>query len=171
MWSLHKQQRMPLGQDNVETDPLYTMQNCVDSTRIRSFLALSRLATDDIVKTRLNEISKSKCDSYFEQVILPLWRKREKLIKYCGSHAEKLRSEVQLPEEELKKIEYDLRMDPYALRDHKELMQLKYRKIEAIENWVHNESTIESIIKDQTASLFNQKCYYKDWLKAFFDSN
>lgn len=161
---------MNLEKKSTEDGNLFTLENCVESTRIRSFLALSRVATDDIVKTRLNEIPKSTCDNYFQDVIIPLWKEREKLIQYCGNYAQQLRKEVEIPQEQLKQIEYDLRMDPYALRDHKQIMDLKYYKLETIENWMQNESTVENIIRDQTVQAFNERCHYKDWLKMFFDS-
>lgn len=150
---------------------LLSGDNCVDSTRIRAFLRLSRIATDDTIKTHLNEIKQSQCDGYFRDQIVPQWNARAKVIDYCRQYSETLKQEINrssTPESVAAGDEkFDLRLDPYAVKAYEQSKEAKYAKIDTIDNWIANEEQIESIVKDQTQSTFNDKCYYKDWLQYF----
>lgn len=146
---------------------LLSESNCVDSTRIRAFLRLSRIATDDTIKTHLNEINRSQCDSYFQTHIVPQWNARSKLIQYCKDYSHRLRSDIHETELGPAK-EFDLRLDPYALKEYEQAKQQKFSQIETIDNWVENEQMVESIVRQQTHNTFNDKCYFKDWL-GYFD--
>lgn len=145
---------------------LLTSENCESTSRIRAFLRLSRIATDDTIRQHLNEISSKHCDDYFNKKILPQWVARAEAIQFCADFASSLRSKT-----ELEKVEvhgnFDLRIDPYALKDENDRLDRQFSRCSSIENWVANELKIESIIKEQTASVLNDKCYYKDWLAEF----
>lgn len=145
---------------------LLTAQNCESSTRIRAFLRLSRIATDDTIRQHLNEINPALCDDYFQRRILPQWVARAEAIQFCSDFARDLRRET-----ESKKVEvhekHDLRIDPYALKDETDRLNQQFSRCSTIENWVENELGVERIIKEQTASVLNDKCYYKDWLAEF----
>lgn len=145
---------------------LLTPENCTSSSRIRAFLRLSRIATDDTIRQHLNETGPAKCSAYFRQKIVPQWTARAEAIAYCLRYAGHLRRETE--EEKMSVGEtYDLRVDPYALHDAHTRLDGKFSTCVAIENWVKNESGVESIIREQTVDVLNDKCFYQDWLLEF----
>lgn len=145
---------------------LLTPENCESSSRIRAFLRLSRIATDDTIRQHLNEINPKQCDDYFNRRILPQWVARAEAIQYCSDFAWDLRSKTESQQMEVHG-NYDLRIDPYALKDENDQLEKQFSRCVTIENWVANELGVETIIKEQTASVLNDKCYYKDWLAEF----
>lgn len=149
-----------------ESFTLFTTENCHSNTRIRAFLRLSRLASDDSIKEHLNETSREKCTDFFSQKLLPHWQTRAKLIQFCSDEAAMLRSSVKLEETTLS-TNVDLTIDPYAAKDAKQKLQDRYADCEAIENWVSNEHNVETIIQKHSADVLNQKCMYHDWLQDF----
>ncbi|KAM9922878.1 hypothetical protein OXX59_005549 [Metschnikowia pulcherrima] len=155
-----------LAEASVTSKPLLSLENCESSSRIRAFLRLSRIATDDTIRQHLNEIGPSQCDQYFEQTILPQWRARSEAIQFCSKYAKSLRAEAQSKETTLHE-DYDLRIDPYAAKNARDYLDDQYARCVSVENWVANETNVESIIREQTASVLSDKCYYKDWLSAF----
>lgn len=145
---------------------LFTPENCVSSSRIRAFLRLSRIATDDTIRQHLNEVN--DCDEYFRSKIVPQWQARAEIVAYCEAYAGKLRASTQRGQTvELGVYEFDLRTDPYALRTHQQKLAEQYSQCDTIDNWIHNEQTVEEIIKKQTQKVLNDKCYYKDWINEF----
>lgn len=154
-----------------ETEPtapltLLKPESCESSSRIRAFLRLSRIATDDTIRQHLNEIPRSKCDEYFNRKIVPQWRARSEVITFCSNYAKEIRLKVELRKAEAHN-DHDLRIDPYALKNELSQLEEQTSKCTTIENWIHNESGVEAIIRAQTADVLNDKCYYKDWLAAF----
>ncbi|KAK6458340.1 caffeine-induced death protein 2 [Scheffersomyces xylosifermentans] len=173
----------PSGPSDSTPPTLLTPENCRSSTRIRAFLRLSRMATDDTIRQHLNEIkSNTGCDEYFNSKIAPQWETRSKAIQYCDSYSKTLRKrteegialhdrEASLDSiEKLEKKEpeeFNLRLDPYALRNHNQKLEEQYSQCDAIDSWVKNEKNVEDIIREQTNDILNDKCYYKDWLEGF----
>lgn len=149
-----------------ESEDLRTYQNCHSSSRLRAFLRLSRLSSDDTIKEHLNEVSKKDCNLYFKEKILPHWKVRAELIDYCFGEAATLRKNTEKKEETLL-TNVDLRIDPYATKDAKEKLESAFAECLEIENWVNNERKIETIIRAHSADVLNQKCYYYNWLQAF----
>lgn len=145
---------------------LYNPENCHLNTRIRAFLRLSRLASDDLVKEHLNEISPSDCHAFFETKILSHWKARANIINYCYSEAAMIRSAIKI-QETFVDTSISPTIDPYAANDAKEKLQNKFASCEIIENWVKNELEIETIVREHTTDVLNQKCYYHDWLRDF----
>lgn len=145
---------------------LLTPENCESSSRIRAFLRLSRIATDDTIRQHLNETPINKCDEYFNRKIAPQWRARSEVISFCSEYAKGIRETIETHKSEAHK-NVDLRIDPYALKNEIERLDQQTTKCTTIENWIQNESGVEKIIREQTASVFNDKCYYKDWLDTF----
>lgn len=164
---------------------LLTPENCYSSSRIRAFLRLSRIATDDTIRQHLNEIKSKDCDSYFKNKIIPQWEARASIITYCSNFSKNLRDSttqgkaievlnLQLPnqmsQDEKKPAtadQFDLRLDPYAYRSHQQKLTSQFTKCDSIDFWIRNENSIESILKQQTVDVLNDKCYYKDWLDEF----
>lgn len=144
---------------------LLTTANCEDSSRIRAFLRLSRIATDDTISQHLNETKLSDCDSYFNRKIVPQWQARAHAIQFCSDYAKQLEQEATTGRPN--PADYDLRTNPYARRDDLEKIELQNARRATIDNWVRNEQNVEKIIREQTIKIFNDKCYYKDWLKQF----
>lgn len=144
---------------------LLTADNCEDSSRIRAFLRLSRIATDDTIREHLNELAAGECDSYFGRKIVPQWKARTDAIGFCASFARQLRKETEslIPGDG----EYDLRLDPYAEKNEKDRLAQQFARCVAVENWVANEAFVEKIVRERTAKVLNDKCYYKDWLDEF----
>ncbi|OBA19250.1 hypothetical protein METBIDRAFT_33448 [Metschnikowia bicuspidata var. bicuspidata NRRL YB-4993] len=145
---------------------LLTPENCESSSRIRAFLRLSRIASDDTIRQHLNEINTTDCDRYFAEEIVPQWQARSEAILFCAEFARGLRTEAKSKESTINE-NYDLRVDPYALKNAHEILDNQYSRCVSVENWVANEANVESIVREQTAKVFSEKCYYKDWLKAF----
>lgn len=146
---------------------LLTTANCEDSSRIRAFLRLSRIATDDTISQHLNETRPSDCDSYFNKKIVPQWQARAHAIQFCSDYAKKLEQEVAASRPN--PADYDLRTNPYAMKDDLDKIEQQNARRATIENWVRNEENVEKIIREETTKIFNDKCYYKDWLQQFAD--
>lgn len=144
---------------------LLTTANCENSSRIRAFLRLSRIATDDTISQHLNETKLTECDSYFNKKIVPQWQARAHAIQFCSDYARKLEQEVAASKPN--PADYDLRTNPYAMKDDLEKLEQQNARRVTIENWVQNEKNVERIIREETIKIFNDKCYYKDWLKQF----
>lgn len=140
--------------------------SCVSNSRIRAFLRLSRIATDDTIKQHLNEIKVSQCDSFFFENIAPQWQARSDVIMFCDKFAKTLRAEANLKRVTTNN-DYDLRTDPYALRNAHDIIDSQSSRCAEIEHWVSNEEHIESIIREQTANVLSDKCHFKDWLQEF----
>lgn len=147
---------------------LLTAENCDSSSRIRAFLRLSRIATDDTIRQHLNETPLNECDEYFSRKIAPQWRARSEVITFCSNYAKGMRQKIETQKSEVHNA-VDLRIDPYALKDEIVRLEQQTSKCTAIENWTHNEARVETIIREQTASVLNDKCHYNDWLAAFRD--
>lgn len=144
---------------------LLTVENCNDSSRIRTFLRLSRIATDDSIKQHLNGINSKDCDSFFRTKIVPQWQARSETIQFCSEYASHLHQKANNTTAELlDPKKFDLRTNPYALED--ELNKINIEK-SPIEDWVNNELNIEGIVRGQTISVLNSKCHFKDWLSEF----
>lgn len=145
---------------------LLTPDNCRNSSRIRAFLRLSRIATDDTIRQHLNELTPGQCNTYFQQKIVPQWIARAEAVDYCERYASSLRLQTE-EQRSTASEQYDLRIDPYALKDAHDTLDRQFAECVAIENWVKNERGVEAIIHEQTASVLNDKCYYRDWLADF----
>lgn len=144
---------------------LLTPDNCVDSSRIRAFLRLSRSASDDTIRQHLNEIDKTQCGEYFASHIAPQWEHRADAISYCARYALQLRQQSHAVQ--ANDAVHDYRTDPYAGRALADQAEDLNRQCVTIENWVENELQVESIIREQTTRVLNDKCYYLDWLESF----
>lgn len=164
LYSLQNSDDLPIPPSAPVT--LLTPENCESSSRIRAFLRLSRIATDDSIRQHLNEIDPSQCDAYFTKNILPQWRARSDVIQYCSSYAKTLRAEADSVKTTIRD-DYDLRVDPYASKNAHELLENRYSRCVSVENWVANETSIDLILQEQTASVLSDKCYHKDWVDAF----
>lgn len=152
-----------------ETTPkqLFSLESCQSSSRIRAFLRLSRIATDDSIRQHLNEIHPKSCETYFATKIVAQWKARQELIQYCSSQAKQLRDHTDSQESSAQNPDFDLRLDPYAFKEYQQKLNSQYTMCQTIENWVENEKGVESIIREQTAKVLNDKCYYQDWLAQF----
>lgn len=145
---------------------LLSAENCEASSRIRAFLRLSRIATDDTIRQHLNETPRSQCDAYFRNKIAPQWKARSEVITFCSQYVKGMKEKLEVQKLEIHN-DIDLRVNPYALKDEIDRLDQQTSQCTAIENWVRNESGVEMIIREQTASVLNDKCYYKNWLEEF----
>jgi hypothetical protein len=152
-----------------EYNQLFLEQNCLNSTRIRDFLRFSRLISDDTLIQNLNN-GHVDCDSYYLEKILPQWKARDSLIQYCSDFAAQYR-QIATKSVPLTTSQepVDLRKDPYAIRNIVNDMDAKFQACDSMDNWIKNESTIESIVHEQSSNILNDKCYYADWLAKFND--
>ena len=159
--------------ESVTPKSLLTPDNCHSSSRIRAFLRLSRIATDDTIRQHLNGVKSSKeCDGYFKAKIVPQWEARASIIQYCNDYAAHLRQETAkgnavMQSEPQDPKSFDLRVDPYAVKKYNQQLEGQYSQCNAIDNWVNNEKMVEDIIREQTVDVLNDKCYYQDWIDEF----
>lgn len=156
----------------IDPTELLTPENCQSSSRIRAFLRLSRIASDDTIRQHLNEVKSTKeCDNYFKATIVPQWKARASAIQYCSDYATNLRRETikgnTVVTDKLNKPELDLRVDPYALKKYNLKLDSQFTQCDSIDNWVKNEKVVEDIIREQTADVLDQKCYYQNWIEEF----
>lgn len=68
---------------------------------------------------------------------------------------------------ELDPSNVELRLDPYAIKSFNAKIEDQFAQSNGIRNWTQNELTVESIVRDQTVSVLNDKCSYKDWMGQF----
>lgn len=172
---MSKYSRKMVYKESVTPKSLLTPDNCHNSSRIRAFLRLSRIATDDTIRQHLNEVKTSKdCDTYFKSKIVPQWEARASIINYCNAYASNLRQEtakgnavIQNEQQQQDPQSFDLRVDPYAVKKYNQQLDGQYAQCDAIDNWVNNEKMVEDIIREQTVDVLNDKCYYQDWIEEF----
>lgn len=153
---------------------LLTPENCYSSIRLREFLRLSRIASDDGIRQHLNLVkSKEECDKYFQNSILPEWKARAEIIEYCSAYSAQLRDTTsRSAESRVACLSYlndqsDPRVDPYAQRSLLEEKERRFQDCDFIDNWVKNEKIIDDILKESTQEVLNQKCYYRKWIESF----
>lgn len=155
-----------------------TPEGCISSTKLRQFLRLSRATTDDTIRPHLNELNKQQCNEYFNSVIAPAWQQRQQVISYCQDYSQQLRNQTQEDKEEITDPsltpqelaeKFDLRTDPYAFKTHQRKLEQQYAQCDLLDNWTRNEQTVETIIREQTIGVLNDKCSYQDWMKMFKD--
>lgn len=158
----------PKEHQNLEE--LRTEENCKSSKRIRDFLRLSR-TTDDTIRQQINGVPTSNCKDYFTKHVIPEWQIRSSVIEFCKGYAKDLRKETEEKKLEQNRVEtsgdFNLRLDPYALKNHKDVLERQFSQCDMIDNWVRNESQVEGIIREQTVEVLNEKCYYNDWMEEF----
>ncbi|KAK6464895.1 caffeine-induced death protein 2-domain-containing protein [Scheffersomyces coipomensis] len=177
IYGLFKENHPMSDRESVLPQELLSVESCNSSTRIRAFLRLSRIATDDTIRQHLNSIKTNKeCDEYFQKKIVPQWKARTDVIEFCSNYVTRLRLETEQEIErrghpnEIANTDFNLRQDPYALKNYKQKIDDQFAQCDRIQLWVNNESSIESIIREETAYVFNDKCYFKDWYRAYLDS-
>ncbi|EGW32169.1 uncharacterized protein SPAPADRAFT_61260 [Spathaspora passalidarum NRRL Y-27907] len=156
---------------------LLTPESCISSSRIRAFLRASRNLTDDTIRQHLNEVKVDDCGEYFRNKVASEWKRRGEVISYCKNYSQELRkqseegvnAQTRETEETFAQLDkkFDLRTDPYALRAHQNKMREQFAQCDALDSWVHNEETVENIIRQQTTEVLNDKCYYQDWMQVF----
>lgn len=174
----------PTPAHSVVPETLLTPENCLSSSRIRAFLRLSRIATDDTIRQHLNDKSNTDCQKYFDKKIIPQWNARTAAIMYCSNYATELRQKTlhalavseqpgasSTPATTSSEPDgsFNLRLDPYALRNYTEKLKEHFLTCDLIDNWVQNENTIEGIVREGTVEVLNEKCFYRDWMKKFID--
>lgn len=148
---------------------LLTTESCRTPTKIKTFLRLSRIATDDSIRQHLNEID--DCHDYFRRQIAPQWAMRSEVISFCATEAQKLRQTALLTEatgSSETPANESLRLDPYALREHNERIQQQYSESDTMRQWTSNEETVETIVRGQTIEVLNDKCGERDWMGDFY---
>lgn len=152
---------------------LLSTQNCISQTRIRSFLRLSRFATDDTIREHIDG-NRAQCGDYFRTTVVPQWQARSRLIEYCQDYAHQLEVEIAAVAGAgagagagASDVAFDLRRDPYAAKDHQRQIDNQSAIKTTIANWTANELQIEAIVREQTVDVLNDKCEFKDWMAEF----
>lgn len=158
--------------NNQEYSHLLTPESCLNSSRVRDFLRLSRMNSDDTIRQHINRLNNNfECDEYFKTEITPHWKARASLIGYCTKYASELRSKTEKAVAVTSNLEdsdvYDLRKDPYAIRNVMERIDDQFANCDSIDNWTSNEKTVEKIVRSQTIDILNEKCYYGNWIQKF----
>lgn len=141
---------------------------CLSSqSSIRDFLSMSRHATDDVLKQRLNsrfndERHKSNeevCKLVMEEYSA-VWNQRQDVIKYCALQSKQYRSELQQSNREkpMNISNEELRNNPYALKDLHDEQDRKFAKLERLEHWISNEGSVEAIVQQRSLQVFKRAC-------------
>lgn len=154
--------------------PTLSPSACLSPRGLRAFLALSRHSTDDVLRQRLNSLESHKrvslCTEYAQSTLFPAWKARSSAIEYCSSYAATLRTQLNdETEPEVQRIvqNEDLRLDPYAQRDLEVLKDSKSAQLTSLENWISNERTIETIVRDRSSDILRDVCGYEEAMTAF----
>lgn len=158
--------------NNTDYPQLFTPESCLNSSRVRDFLRLSRMMSDDKIRQHINRLDNNvQCDEYFKEQIAPQWEARASLINYCTQYSHELRAKTEKGVAVTPNLkdndEYDLRKDPYAIRNVMERIDEQFANCDSIDNWISNENTVEYIVKGQTIDILNDKCYYGNWMEKF----
>lgn len=156
---------------------------CIEPTRLRHFLRLSRAAVDDKLAVSLNSIdSAAACDSVFADRVVPLWQQRDRILEYCSQFAFKSDSPnisdsaatipaqpnayFSNPRPHEASHWSELRNDPYALLKAP-LSPSLGNTANLVNMWVATEKLVEAIVRLESARVLAEKCYYLDWLARF----
>lgn len=113
----------------------------------------------------MNEIGTKNCDQYFELTIAPQWRARAEAIAYCTDVGKDLRKSVVAGT--TNQEQFDLRLDPYAVKNDAQKIRERYEKCDEIDFWTLNERGVELILREQTRLVLADKCEYRDWVAEF----
>lgn len=136
---------------------LLTPSACYSSTTLRSFLRMSRRQSDDSLATALPRTG--SCAEYVSNTLFPAWYARDYVIEYCQKVADnqQLPTEHALPESTTPSVQthIDPRFDPYGARDE---TLVKSVPQDEVRDWVHQERTIEEIVRDNSAQFLARKC-------------
>lgn len=182
MWSYGEVE--PNGEDLREpTHPQLTRDTCLSQKGIRSFLKLSRFASDDTLKQHLNNVldrrdrsslrseSKQKvCSSFVEEYLLPHWDTRLATIEFCDNEAKLLKKEIDLRVVREPKKEVDPRLDPYYERSSEDKISQPYYNYNKLVEWVENEKEIEKIVQERSIEVISDRCSLNDTLKQLFQN-
>jgi Caffeine-induced death protein 2 len=106
-------------------------------------------------------IDSSGCDEFIDKVLFPSWAVRDDVIKYCLSVALAPRTNEKDPEaleraaadQAAANRVVDERLDPYSGR----YFPKKLRQ-EALLDVLQNEVAVESIVRDRTRSVIEERC-------------
>ncbi|CDK25230.1 unnamed protein product [Kuraishia capsulata CBS 1993] len=154
--------------------PSASKETCLSPKGVRSFLNLSRLATDDVIRQRLNgllqnthnlsghgkEANKNAlCKSFINDLLLPSWKARLQAIEYCSSVEREMRLEIEASHREVsnKKL-VEPKLDPYAARDALEEVNQQFEGVDRFRGWLENESQVETIVRNRTIGIMQDSC-------------
>ncbi|ODV98465.1 hypothetical protein PACTADRAFT_48223 [Pachysolen tannophilus NRRL Y-2460] len=163
--------------------PALSREACLSPKGIRSFLQLSRLSTDDIIKAHLNNILDHRdrslhksngevCNDFLYRYLFNNWNSRLRSIEYCEVESKNLKSEIdkETAINEQKEAVTDPRINPYAEIDRKDETELKYLKYNQLNNWVNNEKEIEAIVQGRSIEIIKDTCKINSDLQQDFET-
>lgn len=158
-----------------------TRQRCIGPTLIDSFLRTLRHRSDDVIKSKINNYTKSGstnsekiklCNNFVDRELYPNWEVRHKAIDFCEQQA--IHMESELKEKYPKGLEekhYNLRVDPYAERAAKEEYESHFKDLNTLTQWVENNKMVESILQSTSDSILKQRCNANtEYLSLFWEN-
>lgn len=167
--------------DKTNSQIKLTRQRCIDPTLIDSFLMQLRHQSDDIIKSKINNYTKSGstnneklelCDTFVKRELYPNWKIRHEAINFCEQQAEHMKVDLanKYPAR-FESKEYNLRIDPYAERAAKEEYESHFKDLDTLTQWVENNKMIESILQSTSDSILKQRCNANtEYLNTFWQN-
>ncbi|ANB12343.1 hypothetical protein AWJ20_593 [Sugiyamaella lignohabitans] len=160
----------------MEIRELLNPGSCYSPEAIRAFLRYSRRQSDDSLPTHLPRTG--SCAEHISTVLFPAWLARDTLLDYCGRVSDQGRKAVRnsglsnsnsngdldsrsatavLPPglSESLRVPPDPRIDAYRARDFGKSPESAE---DAIREWVDQELSIESIVRENSCHLLADKC-------------
>lgn len=167
--------------DKTTSQITLTKQRCIEPSLLDSFLRTLRHQSDDIIKSKINNYTKSGstnkekvilCDKFVENELYPNWEIRFKAIGFCERQAEIMKEDLKENfNNELQNKTYNLRLDPYAERAAKEEYESHFKDLKDLTQWVENNKTVESILQSTSDSILKQRCNAnKEYLATFWEN-
>lgn len=156
-----------------ELKELLVDSQCYSSDAIRAFLRYSRRRSDDNLHNALPRTG--SCAEHVANELFPEWYKRDTLLSFCESMAQKRLKDIKLdknPDDAKSQTLVDPRIDAYGARDS--IKSADPSKEDNVLQWVQTERNIEGIIRETSIHLLADKCgsfstspqYYMDSYRA-----
>lgn len=154
------------------TEVTVTRARCIDPTLLDSFLRTMRHGSDDVLKQKINNATKTdssrrpiseKCGDFIRGELYPNWQERSKVISFCQQQAVQMKQELDTKfaggnDGDSDETQVATRIDPYAERDRKLERESRYRQWRDVASWVENNLQIESILRATSESTLQEKC-------------
>ncbi|RDW23900.1 caffeine-induced death protein 2 [Yarrowia lipolytica] len=158
--------------------PGLTAANCIEARALRQFLRASRKTVDDRVLVTISKLGndtaaeqikhnsgytgyKPACNEFVQEVLLPAWNERDRVLTYCGDVARLAKdkkggdmTEAAQTQDENEKPAKRQPLDPYAA----EARTNQKSDADRVLDWIETERTIEGIVRDTTRAEVYDKC-------------
>lgn len=144
-----------MREEDSDLRELLVESRCYSPEAIRAFLRYSRKHSDDNLHNNLPRTG--SCAGHISTSLFPEWSKRDRVLNFCESVANRKTKEVQTESHEStnNNSTIDPRIDAYGARDS--TLRVSPRE-EQVLQWVQTERNIEGIVRDTSSHLLADKC-------------